>query len=56
MKNTPSAALISGIETASALLRLLTPVMKAQVSVSAVAGIRANMEAEAIIDRKIFLT
>jgi alkylation response protein AidB-like acyl-CoA dehydrogenase len=44
MKNTPSAALIPDIETASALLRLLTPVIKAQVSVSAVAGIRANME------------
>lgn len=44
MRGTPSAALIPDIETASALLRLLTPVMKAQVSVSAVAGIRANME------------
>jgi hypothetical protein len=44
MKGTPSAALIPNIETASPLLRLLTPVMKAQVSVSAVAGIRANME------------
>ena len=44
MRNTPSAAMIPDIETASALLRLITPVMKAQVSVSAVAGIRANME------------
>lgn len=44
VRSTPSAALIPDIETASALLRLLTPVLKAQVSVSAVAGIRANME------------
>jgi len=44
MKSTPSAALIPDIEAASALLRLLTPVIKAQVSMSAVAGIRANME------------
>jgi alkylation response protein AidB-like acyl-CoA dehydrogenase len=44
VKGTPSAALIPGTETATALLRLLTPVMKAQVSMSAVAGIRANME------------
>jgi hypothetical protein len=44
VRSTPSAALIHDIETASALLRLLTPVLKAQVSVSAVAGLRANME------------
>ncbi|CRK19392.1 hypothetical protein BN1708_012628, partial [Verticillium longisporum] len=44
MRNTPAAALIPDDETAKLLLRLLTPVIKAQTSVAAVAGLHANME------------
>ncbi|KAL1585314.1 hypothetical protein WHR41_05839 [Cladosporium halotolerans] len=44
MKDTPSSALVSDIETTRHLLRLLTPVIKAQVSMAGVAGLRANME------------
>ncbi|CAG9978345.1 unnamed protein product [Clonostachys byssicola] len=44
VKGTPSAALIPNDEVARDLLRLLTPVIKAQVSMAGVAGIRANME------------
>ncbi|KAK7216979.1 hypothetical protein V2G26_004982 [Clonostachys chloroleuca] len=44
MKGTLSEALIPNDEVARDLLRLLTPVIKAQVSMAGVAGIRANME------------
>ncbi|KAH6694080.1 acyl-CoA dehydrogenase/oxidase [Plectosphaerella plurivora] len=44
MAKTPSAALITDDASARALLRILTPVIKAQVSTSAVSGLRANME------------
>ncbi|EGY22879.1 aidB [Verticillium dahliae VdLs.17] len=44
MRNKPAAALIPNDETAKLLLRLLEPVIKAQTSVAAVAGLRANMD------------
>jgi hypothetical protein len=44
-KDTPSCSLIpQNLNTLPALLRLLTPVMKAQVSLTAVSGIRSAME------------
>ncbi|RSM19168.1 hypothetical protein CDV31_002089 [Fusarium ambrosium] len=44
MAGTPAAALIPDVTMARGLLRLLTPVIKAQASVAGVAGLRANME------------
>lgn len=44
MADTPAASLIPDDETARVLLRLLTPVIKAQASMAGVSGLRANME------------
>lgn len=46
LRDTPSYRLVAsgGSESAQALLRLLTPVMKAQVSLASVEGMRSSME------------